>query len=332
MYYNLIKTPALIKTGSDIISDIDALLHQAHLYYPSLILVTQNNLFEIYRESIEANSFDEILLFKGGDISEAPALIERIKGKDSLIVAFGGGSILDLVKYCASRCDLPYITIPSTLSNDAIYSCVARLNEDGKKKSYGVQPPVGIIVDLNVIRRSPRELILAGAGDLITNLSALQDWKLAYKDNNEPINELAYMLAKEAALVLFQYTSQDLYTDEFLMDLANGLISSGLSMIVSGDTRGTSGAEHMISHAIDEFFSEKSTIHGLQAAWAFLKLEQYVRGNNIFHDKLRTFYNSIGLSETIEKYIPWSDEEFFKLIPYARQIRPRYTILSKIDK
>lgn len=327
----MLKTPALIKTGNNIIFDIEALLHQAHLYFPSLILVTQPNLYQIYKSSLDANSFEEILFYKGGDISETPDLIKAIKDKDSLIVAFGGGSILDLVKYCASKCDLPYITVPSTLSNDAIYSCVSRLSQDGKKKSLGVQPPIGIIVDLNVIRQSPRELILAGVGDLITNLSALQDWKLAYNDIHEPINELAYILAKEAALVLFQYTSDDIYKDEFLMDLANGLISSGLSMIVSGDTRGTSGAEHMISHAIDEYFSARSSIHGLQAAWAFLKIEEHIRNNQEYYTRLHKFYKEIGLLDVFENFIHLTDDEFFKLIPYARQIRPRYTILNKVQ-
>lgn len=330
MYYNLIKTPAIIKTGNQVLRNIDDLLRQAHLYYPAKILVTQSNLYEIYRDELTANSFERVIFCKGGDIAETTSLIKEIRETDALIVAFGGGSILDLVKYSASKSDLPYITVPSTLSNDAIYSCVARLTQNGRKKSLGVQPPTGIIVDLDVIRKSPEELILAGVGDLITNLSAIQDWKLAYKNINEPINELAFMLAKEAALVVYNYTYGDIYSDDFLMDLTNGLISSGLSMIISGNTRGTSGSEHMISHAIDEYFPEKSSIHGLQAAWAFHLIEKKIRNNTAFFNKLNNFYETIGLSQTINKHIPWSEKEFNDLIPYAMKIRPRYTIFNTI--
>lgn len=330
MYYNLIKTPALIKTGTNTLQNIDFHLQQAHLYYPSKILITQKNLYEIYHEDIDRNAFERILFYKGGNVEESQGLIDVIKDKDSLIIAFGGGSILDLVKYAASKCDLPYITVPSTLSNDAIYSCVARLNQNGKKRSFGVQPPTGIIVDLEVIRKSPKELILAGVGDLITNLSAIQDWKLAHKNINEPINELAYMLAKEAAIGLFEYSSEDLYSDNFLMDLTNGLISSGLSMIISGNTRGTSGSEHLISHAIDEFFRDKSTIHGLQAAWAFLKIEELIRNNTNFSQKLFRFYDRIGLNDAINEHLAWDEDGFWSLIPYAKKIRPRYTIFNTI--
>lgn len=330
MYYNLIKTPALIKTGKNIISNIDALLRQAHLYFPSLILVTQQNLYEIYSDLISKNQFRDIIFCRGGTVEEAEGLIAKIKDTDSLVVAFGGGSILDLVKYSAGKCDLPYITVPSALSNDAIYSCVSRLSQDGKKKSFGVQPPIGIIVDLDIIRNSPEQLLLAGVGDLITNLSAIQDWKLAHKKIGEPINELAYMLAKEAASGIFEYSKEDIKTDEFLMDLTNGLISSGLSMIISGNTRGTSGAEHLISHAIDEYFPDKSTIHGVQAAWAFLMIEKHIRKSGKFYNKLSRFYDDIGLVDVIQNHIPWNENDFPSLIPFAKKIRPRYTIFNSM--
>lgn len=330
MYYNLIKTPALIKTGNGVFSNLDDILRSAHLYYPSKILVTQQNLIEQYKHSLKKEDFDDILLLKGGVLSESEALINQIKNTDALIIAFGGGSILDLVKYSATKCDLTYITVPSTLSNDAIYSCVARLSENGKKRSLGVQPPIGIIVDLEIIKNSPKELLLAGVGDLITNLSAIQDWKLSFKNTHEPINELAYILAKNAAVPLLEYNENDLYKDDFLLDLANGLIMSGLSMIVSGNTRGTSGAEHLISHAIDEYFQERASIHGLQAAWAFLLIEKNIRKNEGFEKRLREFYTHIGLIEVINQRIKFSEDEFLTLIPYAKKIRKRYTIFNTI--
>lgn len=331
MYYNLIKAPAVIKTGHGGLSKIDEILNKAHLFYPYKILITQENLYSSYKDSIDANSIDEIIFCKGGVKDEASEIVRQIKGKDALVMAFGGGSVLDLVKYSANLCDLPYITIPSTLSNDAIYSCVARLNENGKKKSFGVQPPTGIIIDLDVIKKSPKQLILAGVGDLISNLSAIQDWKLANKHINEPIDELAFILSKQAAVGLLEYKEEDLINDSFLMDLANGLISSGLSMIKSGNTRGTSGAEHLISHAIDEYFPQKSTIHGIQVAWAFLMIEKNIRKNEPFYGKLNSFYNQIGLTTVISELIPWNESDLYMLIPYARKIRNRYTVFNGIQ-
>lgn len=333
MYYNEFKSPAIIKTGNNFLGCIDELLKNAHLYFPKKILVTQEYLYNIYKLELEKNDFTKTIFVRGGVIDEVSDVINQIKDTDAIILAFGGGSVLDIVKYCASKCDAPYITVPSTLSNDAIYSCVSRLSEDGKKKSYGVQPPTGIIVDLEVIKKSPKDLILAGVADLVSNLSALEDWKLAYKCIGEPINELAFMLSKESVMPLFNYHSEkDLLTDDFLFDLTNGLITSGLSMIVCGTTRVSSGAEHLISHAIDEYYPERATIHGLQVGWAHLIIEKNIRRNEKEYNRLFHLYQSIGLIDSIKKNINFNDGEFENLIPLAKTMRNRFTIFNYKDK
>ena len=330
MYYNEFKSPAIIKTNNGILSDIDGLLMSAHLYFSKKILVTQEYLYGIYKGELDRNSFYKVIFVKGSTVEEAPYVIDEIKDQDAIILAFGGGSVLDIVKYCASKCDAPYITVPSTLSNDAVYSCVSRLTTNGKKRSYGVQPPTGIIVDLDVVKKSPKELILAGVADLISNLSALEDWKLAHKNIGEPINELAFMLSKEAAIPLFNYSEEDLFSDQFLFDLTNSIITSGLAMIIGGNTRMTSGAEHMISHAIDEYFPERSTIHGLQVGWAYLIIEKKYR-KSPFYEQLNLFYNRMGLNKIIADKVKWDEKEFDSLIPYAMKVRNRYTIFNILE-
>lgn len=333
MYYHEFKSPAIIKTGTQILSNIAPLLKRAHLYFPKKILITQQYLYDLYYTELEKNTFADVVFVAGGTVNESKTVIDRIKDTDAIVLAFGGGSVLDIVKYCASKCDIPYITIPSTLSNDAVYSCVARLTANGKKKSYGVQPPIGIIVDLDVIRKSPRKLILAGVADLVSNLSALEDWKLAHHDIGEPINELAYMLSKESVMPLFSYQGkEDVISDAFLFDLTNGLITSGLSMIIQGNTRVSSGAEHLISHAIDEYFPERSTIHGLQVGWAHLLVEKKCRNNMDAYKRLHDFYNNIGVVQAIEENVLWNEDEFENLIPYAIEIRTRYTIFNTYKK
>lgn len=328
MYYNLIKTPAFMKTGKGILKSIDQILEDAHLIYRKKILVTQDNLYQEYEQDLANVRFDKVVIVKGGNVDEVPTVKEQCKETDALIVAFGGGSVLDLVKYAASQLDMPYINVPSALSNDAVYSCVARLTKNGKKFSFGVQPPIGIVVDINIINKSPEILLYAGVADIVSNLSAIQDWLLAHNEIGEPINELSYMLAKEAALPLLRYKKEDLHSDGLILDLVNGIVTSGLAMIVSGNTRGTSGAEHLISHAIDEYFPEKSTIHGIQVGWAQGIIVKRYR-NDPF--KINEFFQQIGLKDIFDKMVPWKEEDFNSLIPYAKKIRNRFTIFNTIS-
>ena len=325
MYYNLIKTPAFMKTGKGILKSIDKILEDAHLIYRKKILVTQDNLYKEYEQDLNCVRFDKVVIVKGGSVDEVTTVKSECKEMDALIVAFGGGSVLDLVKYSASQLDMPYINVPSALSNDAVYSCVARLTKNGKKYSFGVQPPIGIVVDIDIINKSPEILLYAGVADIVSNLSAIQDWLLAHNEIGEPINELSYMLAKEAALPLLRYSKKDLHSDGLILDLVNGIVTSGLAMIVSGNTRGTSGAEHLISHAIDEYFPEKSTVHGIQVGWAQGIIAKRYRKDPF---KVNVFYECIGLEKVYEKMVPWKEEDFDMLIPYAMKIRNRYTVLN----
>ena len=316
-----------MKTGKDILKNMDKILEDSHLVYRQKILITQENLYQQYQESLKCVKFDKVVLIKGGNVDEVPYIKSECIDMDALIIAFGGGSVLDIVKYAASQLDMPYVNVPSALSNDAVYSCVARLVKNGKKFSFGVQPPIGIIVDIDIINNSPEVLLYAGLADIVSNLSAIQDWLLAHNEIGEPINEMAYMLAKEAALPLLRYEKKDLRSDNLILDLVNGIVTSGLSMIISGNTRGTSGAEHLISHAIDEFFPERSTIHGLQVGWAQGIIAKRWRKDPY---KVNEFYKKMGLQDVFDEQISWKEEEFDSLIPYAKKIRNRYTILNTL--
>lgn len=331
MYYHLFKAPAIIKTGEHILSSLDELLHSTHLFFPKKILVTQECLWDIYKSELSPNHFEKVIFVRGGSIDEADYLIEEIKDSDALVMAFGGGSVLDIVKYCASKSDIPYITVPSTLSNDAVYSCVSRLTTNGKKRSYGVQPPIGIIVDLDVVSRSPKKLLLAGVADIVSNLSALEDWKLAHKNIGEPINEMAYMLSRESVMPLLRYRGKNTVTNkDFLFDLTNAIVTSGLAMIIAGNTRVSSGAEHLISHAIDEYFPDKSTVHGLQVGWAHLIVERDYRKNLNSYNELNMFFESIGINQAVSENIGFDEKDFAMLVPYAMRIRNRYTIFNTL--
>ena len=329
MFYRDINLPAVVEIGSFSLLSVDEILKSNHIYFEYKILFTQKELLNQYKDYFEVDSFYEIVYIEGGKFEETELDLISDYKEDALFIAFGGGSIIDFVKMFARKWNRPYVTIPSTLSNDAIYSPIARLTKEGIKNSYGANSPIGIIINTQIIKKSPEILLMAGVGDLVSNLSAYQDCQLAIVDKKDMIDSFSIMLSRMSVDSILKFGRADIYTDEFIEQLAMGLIMSGLSMVLAHSSRPASGAEHMISHAIDQYFPHQSTYHGIQVAWAQLLLEKEIRKSNNYQ-LLYDFYNEIGILDVIKNNKQLSKPFFYELLPYAIKTRNRYTVLNKI--
>lgn len=332
MFSKIIKIPLVLETGKGIFKQLSSILKENHLFFESKVLITSHELYQLYESYIPLDIFSQVIFIKGGNYEEIAEVKEKYNHKNDLLIAFGGGSIIDFVKLYAKETYLPYISVPSTLSNDAIYSPIARLYVNTKKESFGVTEPLGIIADIDIISKSPKLMLLAGVGDLVSNFSAIKDWQLASLTTEEKVDNFAMAISLLSAGSIFKYTKKDLFSVAFLTDLANGLIFSGLAMIIANSSRPASGSEHMISHAIDELFPERATLHGLQVAWGQLYIEKNFRKDNKAYGKLYDFFLQIGLMEEIEKNIHFNTQEIEYIINKAVVIRKRYTILNDKDE
>ncbi len=329
MFYRSIQIPSILAVGSDLLPRFEDILRRNCLYFQARILVTEEALFDRYKWMLRGLQTEGVRFVESSDITEVYQLEEELNGTTGLVIGFGGGKVLDVVKLFADRDNRPYISIPSALSHDGIYSPVARLTEGGRKRSFGVKPPVGIVADLDVIAQAPALTTMAGVGDLVSNLSALSDWRLAQQRINEPINDFAYTLSLNSADSIISCGAMDLKSKEFLQRLAYGLVMSGLAMVMAGSSRPCSGAEHLISHSIDELFPEKSTLHGLQVAWGHLLVEKAFRRNNSEVARLEALFTSFGLLQEIRDRINLSDSEVAQALQMSLKIRNRYTVLNE---
>ena len=89
------------------------------------------------------------------------------------VIAVGGGKTIDVAKSVCEQVDLPVITVPTQLTADGIASPVSVIRAgSGAVESRHARLPIGLIVDFDVLGRSPVESARAGLGDLIANTCA----------------------------------------------------------------------------------------------------------------------------------------------------------------
>jgi glycerol-1-phosphate dehydrogenase [NAD(P)+] len=244
----------------------------------------------------------------------------------AFVVGIGGGRVMDVAKLAAARRDAQVVTMPTQLASDAICSPVAIvLDAAGRQWSVGSQMPAAIVVDIEVVERAPARTWLAGLGDLISNLSAVRDWRAAHETHGEELDDFACLTSEAAALSVFD-DDADLGDDDYRQKLIRGLILSGIAMEMAGSSRPASGSEHLISHALDQLLPTPRA-HGLQVAAATIAAG-VLRGEDTA--RLTSFYRRVGLP-VVPGDLGISIDDFLAAVRLGPSTRPgRRTCLDTI--
>ncbi|MDO4206340.1 MAG: iron-containing alcohol dehydrogenase family protein [Lachnospiraceae bacterium] len=237
------------------------------------ILVTTEHLKKLFQNIIEEMQKDfpqsELCLIEAASYDNAVALAKYITMNDiKVVIGFGGGTVLDLAKFAAFVSKAKLISLPTALSNDSLASPVAVLGTEGKaRKSFRCTIPDAIIVDLDIVKHTPERQLLAGIGDTVSKYTALYDWKLAGRKNGEPVDDFACMMSHMAFESILFNTAADLQDRDFIRRLTDALVMGGLAMEIAGNSRPSSGSEHLFCHALEEEYPEQLSIpHGIATA------------------------------------------------------------------
>ncbi|HWF79968.1 MAG TPA: iron-containing alcohol dehydrogenase family protein [Streptosporangiaceae bacterium] len=269
-------------------------------------------------------------LFKVPDGSHevAVALGKDLRaGTYEAVAGIGGGKTIDVTKFAAHMAGIPMVSVATSLAHDGIASPVSTLAHESGNGSYGVVPPVAVVVDLNRVKHAPGSLAIAGIGDVVSNLSAIADWELSAADTGEPVDGLAVAMARSAAQAVLNQPGEATSND-FLTVLAEALIMSGMAMVVAGSSRPSSGGDHEIMHAINHLFpgaASHGELAGLGASFC-----GYLRGDTAHFEAISSCLRRHGLPRHPEQ-VGLSAEQFTAAVMHAPATRPgRYTILERL--
>ncbi|MFY9263922.1 MAG: iron-containing alcohol dehydrogenase [Solirubrobacterales bacterium] len=256
-------------------------------------------------------------------------LAERLGRDHDAAIAVGGGRPIDVTKAACLLADVPVIVIPTQLSTDGISSPIAVIEEaDGSVVSERSQLPVAVIADLQTLAGAPPAFARAGVGDLISNRSALADWRLAAVYSDEKVDDFAALLSTCAHLLIEGLDLSGLRDGRVSIELArrllDGLVLSGLAMEIAGSSRPCSGSEHLISHALDRL-EPGTASHGEQVAFGTI-VATALRGGDV--DRAREMVASAGMTAAVAGFgiAPARLAEIVKCAPGTRP--GRFTILD----
>lgn len=328
----MLASPLFLDIRAGAVENLATLLNERYLSSTGRVLVAvgSSNGVEIWERIKDSLPQATMFSVDGASLSAASRLQEAIGagGGYDAVVAIGGGKTLDVAKYAATRAALPMVAVATNLAHDGICSPVASLEHAHGKGSYGVALPLAVLVDLDYVKAAPPHLVSAGIGDAVSNLSAIEDWDLAHRERQEPMDGLAAAFARSAGeAILFHPGSVG--EDDFLITLAEALVLSGMAMSVAGSSRPCSGACHEIVHAVDHLYTGVSN-HGELAGLGAL-FATFLRGDRTRFRQISECLARHGLARTPAD-VGLSEEQFLAAVMAAPGTRPdRYTILEHLD-
>lgn len=211
-----------------------------------------------------------------GDVAaDEPSIVQVLldmSPSTQALLAVGSGTIHDIVRFVSSKVGCAFVSIPTAPSVDGFASVGAPLLVRGFKQTVPACAPEAIFADLSILSNAPREMIAAGFGDMLGKYTSMADWKLGrtlFQEYYCPLAaEMTYSGLQKCIDHVEDISNGSPYGMQMLME---GLILSGISMLMVGNSRPASGAEHHLSHYWEMKFVQqgrKALLHGAKVGVA----------------------------------------------------------------
>ena len=322
MSRHFMELPSRILVGTDVISELPDITKGMG----KPLVLTGNTTRKIAGDRILSMFRDASLgIASSGDYEEVRNL-ESDHTDTDFVICVGGGTIIDLGKMVAYDKNIPFVSVPTTLSHDGIASDRASITHGHNKHSVKARPPVAVVADLEILKKCPYRMIASGSADVISNISAVFDWRLGrdkkgeyYADYSAEVALLSAQHVMESAEMI-----RNLET-EGIRNLVEALISSGISISLAGSSRPASGSEHMFSHALDMVLGDKKAMHGEQCGIGTI-VTAYMQGQD--WQKIKSVLETLGAPVTARQ-LGISQSDIVSAFLNAPEVRERYSILDE---
>ncbi|MBN1323292.1 MAG: NAD(P)-dependent glycerol-1-phosphate dehydrogenase [Methanotrichaceae archaeon] len=278
-------------------------------------------------DQLSESGFDpHMIIMQRSRIDEVKQVEEHAKEiAADFIIGAGGGRSIDLAKLASLHLDIPFISVPTAASHDGICSSMASLTVDGEARSIPARAPLAVIADTSVIASAPARMLSAGCGDIISNHTAIMDWRLAHRLRNEEYSEYAAALSSMTARMIVELAPTIRPgLEESAKVVIQALISSGVAMSIAGSSRPASGSEHMFAHSINRL-SSSNALHGELCGIGTI-IMMYIHGGD--WEMIREALHQLKAPTTASQ-VGIDEELLIEALTMAHKIRPeRYTILG----
>ncbi len=309
--------------------ELDRLGEYTKVYGKKALVIISAGGKKRFGERVEASlvaagvecAFDEFC----GECSQAEIdrLVEVLKGTGSdVVLGVGGGKIFDTAKAVAAAVDVPVVVVPTIAATDAPCSALSVIyTDEGQFKEYQFfkQNPNLVLMDTEVIAKSPVRLTVSGMGD------ALATYFEARACKRSDAGTCAGGKVTSAAMALARLCYETLMSDGVKAKLAleAGACTESVEKVIEANTllsglgfesAGLAGA-HAIHNGMTAMPETHAFYHGEKVA--FGTLTQLVLENADELYEVLDFCVEVGLPVTFAQ-LGVADASYERVLEVAR--------------
>jgi len=327
-----IRLPRNVVVGHGVLSETTQVIADLHLHGRPLVVtspVPKEIAGDRIVDAFRARGDDPaVVVVEEASFDSVERVIDAAGREDvDYLVGVGGGKPIDIAKMAADDRDQGFVSIPTAASHDGIVSGRSSIPEGDTRHSVAADPPLAVVADTEIIADAPWELTTAGCADIISNYTAVMDWRLANRLKHVEYSEYAAALSEMTAEMLVDNAdSIRPGLEESAWVVVKALVSSGVAMSIAGSSRPASGAEHLFSHQLDRIAPGKA-LHGHQVGVGSILTAYLHSGERGFWTRIRDALAAIDAPTTADE-LGVTDEEVIEALTTANEIRDRYTILG----
>ena len=246
------------------------------------------------------------------------------------IVGIGGGMAIDVAKYISWKLNKKLVSIPTILSVDAFTTPAAGVRVNHDVKYLGIASPNPLIIDYDLLRSAPKELNIAGVGDLFSIHTASFDWQYANSRGKSeyPFSQNAVDNGKKILEFIYDNIGNiKENNDNGLRSIVEAYISLNTICLPIDHFRIEEGSEHYLFYELEERL-KRPFIHGNIIGLGIYLLSRLQKNDPLFitemMDNSGLIYhpNSMNLKRedlresllTLKNYVKSKDKLWFTII------------------
>ena len=246
------------------------------------------------------------------------------------IVGIGGGMAIDVAKYISWKLNKKLVSIPTILSVDAFTTPAAGVRVNHDVEYLGIASPNPLIIDYDLLRSAPKELNIAGVGDLFSIHTASFDWQYANSRGKSeyPFSQNAIDNGKKILEFIYDNIGNiKENNDNGLRSIVEAYISLNTICLPIDHFRIEEGSEHYLFYELEERL-KRSFIHGNIIGLGIYLLRRLQKNDPLFitemMDNSGLIYhpNSMNIKRedlresllTLKNYVKSKDKLWFTII------------------